>query len=98
MGRRHAGRDGGVLAADEAASGMVAGTHGWTYGGNPLAMAVGLASVNVIAEPAFLENVQVQGKALHTALEGVVARHPGVFTELRGVGLMLGLRCVEGGV
>jgi acetylornithine/N-succinyldiaminopimelate aminotransferase len=87
---------GACLATEDAASGMVAGTHGSTYGGNPLAMAVGLASVNVIAEPAFLENVQVQGKALHTALEGVVARFPKLFTEVRGVGLMLGLRVADG--
>jgi acetylornithine/N-succinyldiaminopimelate aminotransferase len=87
---------GACLATENAASGMVAGTHGSTYGGNPLAMAVGLASVNVIAEPAFLENVQVQGRALHAALEGVAARHPSVFAEVRGVGLMLGLRCAEG--
>jgi acetylornithine/N-succinyldiaminopimelate aminotransferase len=84
------------LATEDAASGMVAGTHGSTYGGNPLAMAVGLASVNVIAEPAFLENVQAQGKALHAALEGVVARYPKLFTEVRGVGLMLGLRVADG--
>jgi len=87
---------GACLATEDAASGMVAGTHGSTYGGNPLAVAVGLASVNVIAEPAFLENVQAQGKALHAALEGVVASHPKVFAEVRGVGLMLGLRCAEG--
>jgi acetylornithine/N-succinyldiaminopimelate aminotransferase len=87
---------GACLATEDAASGMVAGTHGSTYGGNPLAMAVGLASVNVIAEPAFLENVQVQGKALHAALEGVVARYPKLFTEVRGVGLMLGLRVADG--
>jgi len=87
---------GACLATEDAASGMVAGTHGSTYGGNPLAMAVGLASVNVIAEPAFLENVQAQGRVLHAALEGIVARHPKVFAEVRGVGLMLGLRCAEG--
>jgi acetylornithine/N-succinyldiaminopimelate aminotransferase len=87
---------GACLATEDAASGMVAGTHGSTYGGNPLAMAVGLASVNVIAEPSFLENVQVQGKALHAALEGVVARYPKLFTEVRGVGLMLGLRVADG--
>jgi acetylornithine/N-succinyldiaminopimelate aminotransferase len=87
---------GACLATENAASGMVAGTHGSTYGGNPLAMAVGLASVNVIAEPAFLENVQIRGRALHAALEGVVVRHPKVFAEVRGVGLMLGLRCAEG--
>jgi len=87
---------GACLATEDAASGMVAGTHGSTYGGNPLAMAVGLSSVNVIAEPAFLENVQAQGRVLHAALEGIVARHPKVFAEVRGVGLMLGLRCAEG--
>jgi len=87
---------GACLATENAASGMVAGTHGSTYGGNPLAMAVGLASVNVIAEPAFLANVQAQGTALRAALQGVVARNPGVFAEVRGVGLMLGLRCAEG--
>jgi acetylornithine/N-succinyldiaminopimelate aminotransferase len=87
---------GACLATENAASGMVAGTHGSTYGGNPLAMSVGLASVNVIAEPGFLENVQEQGTALRLALEGIVARHPALFTELRGVGLMLGLRCAEG--
>jgi len=87
---------GACLATEDAASGMVAGTHGSTYGGNPLAMAVGLASVNVIAEPAFLESVQAQGRVLHAALEGIVARHPKVFAEVRGVGLMLGLRCAEG--
>jgi len=87
---------GACLATEDAASGMVAGTHGSTYGGNPLAMAVGLASVNVIGEPAFLENVQAQGKALHAALEGIVARHPNIFAEVRGVGLMLGLKVVDG--
>jgi acetylornithine/N-succinyldiaminopimelate aminotransferase len=87
---------GACLATENAASGMVAGTHGSTYGGNPLAVAVGLAALNVIAEPAFLENVQAQGGALHAALEGIVVRHPKVFAEVRGVGLMLGLRCAEG--
>jgi acetylornithine/N-succinyldiaminopimelate aminotransferase len=87
---------GACLATENAASGMVAGTHGSTYGGNPLATAVGLAALNVIAEPAFLENVQAQGKILHAALEGIVARHPRIFTEVRGVGLMLGLRCADG--
>ena len=87
---------GALLATEDAASGMVAGTHGSTYGGNPLAMAVGIASVGVISEPAFLENVRAQGKALHAALEGVVARHPKVFAEVRGVGLMLGLKVADG--
>ena len=87
---------GALLATEDAASGMVAGTHGSTYGGNPLAMAVGIASVDVIAQPAFLESVVVQGKALHAMLERVVVRYPGVFTEVRGVGLMLGLKVSDG--
>jgi acetylornithine/N-succinyldiaminopimelate aminotransferase len=87
---------GACLATENAASGMVAGTHGSTYGGNPLAMAVGLAALSVIAEPAFLTHVQEQGGALQAALQEIVVRHPEVFVEVRGVGLMLGLRCAEG--
>jgi acetylornithine/N-succinyldiaminopimelate aminotransferase len=87
---------GACLATEDAASGMVAGTHGSTYGGNPLAMAVGEASVKFIAQPDFLANVRMQAAALHTRLEKVVAAHPGVFAEVRGVGLMLGLRCADG--
>ena len=87
---------GACLATEDAASGMVAGTHGSTYGGNPLAMAVALAAVDIISRPEFLENVRVQGAALHAALEKVVQRHPTVFAEVRGVGMLLGLRCAEG--
>jgi acetylornithine/N-succinyldiaminopimelate aminotransferase len=87
---------GACLATEDAASGMVAGTHGSTYGGNPLAMAVGEAAVSFISQPDFLVNVRTQGAALHARLEKIVARHPGIFVELRGVGLMLGLRCAEG--
>ncbi len=87
---------GACLATEDAASGMVAGTHGSTYGGNPLAMAVGIASVDIISQSDFLENVRAQSAILHSELERVVARHPKIFAELRGVGMMLGLRCVEG--
>jgi acetylornithine/N-succinyldiaminopimelate aminotransferase len=87
---------GACLATEDAASGMVAGTHGSTYGGNPLAMAVGIAAVDIISRPEFLENVRVQGAALHAALEQVVKRYATVFTEVRGVGMLLGLRCAEG--
>ncbi len=87
---------GACLATEDAANGMVAGTHGSTYGGNPLAMAVGEASVQFISQPDFLANVRTQAAALHASLEHVVARHPDVYAELRGVGLMLGLRCVDG--
>jgi acetylornithine/N-succinyldiaminopimelate aminotransferase len=87
---------GACLATEDAASGMVAGTHGSTYGGNPLAMAVGEAAVKFISQPEFLANVRTQGAALHARLEKIVADHPDVFAELRGVGMMLGLRCVDG--
>nr|WP_196242365.1 aspartate aminotransferase family protein [Azospirillum oleiclasticum] len=84
---------GACLATEAAASGMTAGTHGSTYGGNPLATAVGNAVLDVILEPGFLEKVQRTGALLHSRLEGLLAKHPTVFTELRGQGLMLGLKC-----
>ncbi|MBV8653408.1 MAG: aspartate aminotransferase family protein [Alphaproteobacteria bacterium] len=87
---------GACLATEHAASGMAAGTHGSTYGGNPLAMAVALTALNLIAEPTFLENVSVQAAALRERLEALVRRHPKVFAEVRGRGLLLGLRCAEG--
>ena len=82
-----------VLATETAASGMVAGTHGSTYGGNPLACAVGLAVLNEIADPTFLEDVRRKSGLLRQKLEGLVAAHPEVFEEARGTGLMLGLKC-----
>ena len=87
---------GACLATEDAANGMVAGTHGSTYGGNPLAMAVGLAALNLIGDPALLEHVRIQSAYLQEELAGLVRRNPAVFVEVRGVGLMLGLRCAEG--
>lgn len=84
---------GACLATEAAASGMTAGTHGSTYGGNPLATAVGNAVLDVILEPGFLGKVERTGALLHRRLEGLLAKHPAVFTELRGQGLMLGLKC-----
>ncbi|WP_299426705.1 aspartate aminotransferase family protein [uncultured Shimia sp.] len=84
---------GAVLATEEAASGMVAGTHGSTYGGNPLACAVGGAVMDVVAEDAFLAEVNRKAGLLRQKLEGLVAEHPEVFEEVRGAGLMLGLKC-----
>ena len=86
---------GACLATEDAARGMVAGTHGSTYGGNPLAMAVGIASLDTIAEPAFLDQVRETGVKLHRRLEQLVSAHPTVFTELRGIGMMVGIRCAE---
>ena len=85
---------GAVLATEEAASGMVAGTHGSTYGGNPLGCAVGCAVVETIAAPEFLAEVNRKAALFRQGLEGLVASHPGVFEEVRGSGLMLGLKCV----
>jgi acetylornithine/N-succinyldiaminopimelate aminotransferase len=84
---------GAVLATEEAASGMVAGTHGSTYGGNPLACAVGCAVMDIVSTPEFLETVNVRAGFLRQKLEGLVAAHPDVFEGVRGVGLMLGLKC-----
>ena len=84
---------GAVLATEEAASGMTAGTHGSTYGGNPLGCAVGAAVMDVITAPDFLPEVNRKAGFIRQKLEGLVASHPDVFEEVRGVGLMLGLRC-----
>ena len=84
---------GAVLATEDAASGMTAGTHGSTYGGNPLACAVGLAVMQILSDPAFLDGVRARAGALRQKLEGLVAAHPDVFDSVRGTGLMLGLKC-----
>jgi len=84
---------GAVLATEEAASGMTAGTHGSTYGGNPLGCAVGNAVMDHVADPAFLAEVNRKAGLLRQKLEGLVGSHPEVFEEVRGSGLMLGLKC-----
>lgn len=84
---------GAVLATERAASGMTAGTHGSTYGGNPLGCAVGAKVVEIVSDPAFLSEVARKGALLRQGLESLVARHPQVFEAVRGEGLMLGLRC-----
>jgi acetylornithine/N-succinyldiaminopimelate aminotransferase len=84
---------GAVLATEHAASGMTAGTHGSTYGGNPLGCAVGAKVVELISEPAFLAEVARKGALMRQGLESLVARHPTVFEAVRGEGLMLGLKC-----
>ncbi|OIQ42242.1 MAG: acetylornithine transaminase [Roseobacter sp. MedPE-SWde] len=84
---------GAVLATEEAASGMTAGTHGSTYGGNPLGCAVGCAVIEEVMAPGFLADVNRRAGLLRQRLDGLVAQHPDVFEELRGSGLMLGLKC-----
>ena len=84
---------GAVLATEDAASGMTAGTHGSTYGGNPLGCAVGNAVLKIVSEPAFLDEVNRKAGLLRQKLEGLIAAHPDVFDSIRGEGLMLGLKC-----
>ncbi len=83
-----------VLATEDAASGMTLGTHGSTYGGNPLGCAVGNKVMDIVADPAFLAEVNRKASLLRQKLEGLVASHPAVFESVRGAGLMLGLKCV----
>jgi acetylornithine/N-succinyldiaminopimelate aminotransferase len=85
---------GAVLATENAASGMVAGTHGSTYGGNPLACAVGARVMEIVATPEFLAEVNRKAALFRQGLEGLVASHPTVFEAVRGHGLMLGLKCL----
>jgi len=84
---------GACLATEKAASGMVAGSHGSTYGGNPLACAVGGAVMDIVSTDAFLGEVSAKAGRLRQRLEGLVASHPDVFVTVRGVGLMLGIEC-----
>ena len=84
---------GAVLATENAAVGMTAGTHGSTYGGNPLAMAVGTKVMEIVADEAFLAEVRRKAGLLRQGLEGLVAAYPDVFESVRGAGLMLGLKC-----
>ncbi|WP_339347032.1 aspartate aminotransferase family protein [uncultured Sphingomonas sp.] len=83
---------GACLATAEAAKGMVFGTHGSTYGGNPLAMAAGEAVLDVILEDGFLDNVTRMGERLRAALEQMIPNHDQLFAGVRGHGLMLGLK------
>jgi acetylornithine/N-succinyldiaminopimelate aminotransferase len=83
---------GACLATEKAAAGMVVGTHGSTYGGNPLAMAAGQAVLDVVAEPEFLERVTRMGERLRGALEQMIPNHDHLFESVRGLGLMLGVR------
>jgi acetylornithine/N-succinyldiaminopimelate aminotransferase len=83
---------GACLATERAASGMTAGTHGSTYGGNPLATAVGNAVLDLVTAPGFLDGVQRISGILQGRLTDLIAKHPGFFLELRGQGLLLGLK------
>jgi acetylornithine/N-succinyldiaminopimelate aminotransferase len=83
---------GACLATREAGKGMTAGTHGTTYGGNPLAMAVGNAVLDVILAPGFLEHVQKIALVLKQKLAALKDRHPRVIADIRGEGLLMGVK------
>ncbi|WP_081714517.1 aspartate aminotransferase family protein [Asticcacaulis sp. AC466] len=83
---------GACLATRDAASGMVVGSHGSTFGGNPLAMAVGLAAFDEIAKPELLENVRKQAGYLKQQLEGLKAAWPDMIEDVRGKGLLVGIK------
>ena len=83
---------GACLASEKAASGMVIGTHGSTFGGNPMAMAAGQAVFDIVANEEFLSQVRQKGERLRSALEQMIPNHDHLFESVRGVGLMLGIK------
>ena len=83
---------GACLATEKAARGMVIGTHGSTYGGNPLAMAAGEAVLNAVANEAFMADVRAKGERLRSRLEQFIGNYPDMFELVRGRGLMIGLK------
>ncbi len=85
---------GACLAIARVAAAFGPGSHGSTFGGNPLAMAVGNAVLDVVLDDAFLTHVRDMSEILRRRLGLLAARFPGVFTDVRGTGLMLGLKCV----
>ena len=85
---------GAVLATKEAAKGMVAGTHGSTFGGNPLAVAVGYAVLDAVLEPGFLDHVEAMGLRFKQQLAQLKDEHPHVVQEVRGMGLLTGIKVI----
>jgi len=85
---------GACLVTERAAIGMTPGTHGSTFGGNPLAMAVANAVLDVMLAPGFFARVEKVAGVLRQRLDAIVAKHPKVFAEVRGKGLLTGLKCV----
>ncbi|AKM08137.1 aspartate aminotransferase family protein [Pelagerythrobacter marensis] len=83
---------GACLATEKAARGMTFGTHGSTYGGNPLAMAAGMAVMDAVANDEFLAEVTEKGERIRTRLEQFIGNYPELFELVRGTGLMLGIR------
>jgi acetylornithine/N-succinyldiaminopimelate aminotransferase len=86
---------GACLATEKAAIGMTGGSHGSTFGGNPMAVAAGNAVLDVMLAPGFFERAQANARLLRSRLERIVAAHPRLFVELRGKGHLLGIRCQQ---
>lgn len=84
---------GACLATEKAAKGMVPGAHGSTFGGNPLAMAVAETVLDVMLEPGFMDAIHAKAALLRQGLNDLAARFPAVIEEVRGLGLMIGLKC-----
>ncbi|HEY1855693.1 aspartate aminotransferase family protein [Acidocella sp.] len=84
---------GAVLAKERVAKALVPGSHGTTFGGGPLACAASNAVLDVILAPGFLDEVVTTGQYLWAGLEKLRAKYPTVFTEVRGMGLIVGLKC-----
>ncbi|MBT4890030.1 MAG: aspartate aminotransferase family protein [Rhodospirillales bacterium] len=88
---------GACLAVEKVALALSAGTHGTTYGGNPLAMSAANAVLDIVLEDGFMGHVEQSGRYLRRQLEGLVSKYPSLLADVRGMGLMLGLKCVEEG-
>src|SRR5262245_58940768 len=84
---------GAFMATEKAAVGMVPGTHGSTYGGNPLATGVANAVLDELLKPGFIDSVREKGEYLKGQLEGLVKKHPKVYIEQRGMGFLQGIQC-----
>ena len=84
---------GACMATEAAARALPAGSHGSTFGGNPLAMRAAGAVLDVMLAPGFMEHVDAIAEFLWRRVQGLVKHHPGVITEIRGAGLMMGLKC-----
>jgi acetylornithine/N-succinyldiaminopimelate aminotransferase len=83
---------GAILATEDAAKGMTPGTHGSTFGGNPLAMSVASAVIDIVTEPGFLDAVQAKSLRLKQGLASLKDRFPLVVEDVRGAGLLTGLK------
>ena len=84
---------GAVLSTEDAATGMTLGTHGSTYGGNPLGCAVGSAVLDIVSDPTFMMDINRKAALMRQGLEALISQHSDIFKGVTGSGLMLGLRC-----